>query len=38
LEKSGYGKYLTEIVGPPDTKEAPRAIAAIKSISSRRLV
>jgi glucose-1-phosphate thymidylyltransferase len=30
LEKSGYGKYLTEIVGPPDIKEAPRAIAAIK--------
>jgi glucose-1-phosphate thymidylyltransferase len=38
LEKSGYGKYLTEIVGPPDIKEAPRAIAAIKSISSRRFI
>jgi glucose-1-phosphate thymidylyltransferase len=38
LEKSGYGKYLTEIVGPPDIKEAPRAIVAIKSISSRRFI
>jgi glucose-1-phosphate thymidylyltransferase len=38
LEKSGYGKYLTEIVGPPDIKEAPRAIAEIKSISSRRFI
>jgi glucose-1-phosphate thymidylyltransferase len=38
LEKSGYGKYLTEIVGPPDIKEAPRAVTAIKSISSRRLI
>jgi glucose-1-phosphate thymidylyltransferase len=38
LEKSGYGKYLTEIVGPPDIKEAPRAVAEIKSISSRRFI
>jgi glucose-1-phosphate thymidylyltransferase len=38
LEKSGYGKYLTEIVGPPDIKEAPRAIVAIKSLSSRRFM
>jgi glucose-1-phosphate thymidylyltransferase len=38
LEKSGYGKYLMEIAGPPDIKEAPRTIAAIKSISSRRFI
>src|SRR5207302_1258009 len=37
-EKSGYGKYLTEIGRTPDIKEAPRAIAAIKSISSRRYI
>jgi glucose-1-phosphate thymidylyltransferase len=37
LEKSGYGKYLTEIAGPPDIKEEPRAMAAVKSISSRRV-
>jgi glucose-1-phosphate thymidylyltransferase len=27
LEKSGYGKYLMEIAGPPDIKKAPHAIA-----------
>jgi glucose-1-phosphate thymidylyltransferase len=37
LEKSGYGKYLMEVVGPPEVKEESRAIAAIKSISSRRI-
>ena len=39
LEKSGYGRYLTEIVGPPDIKEeGSTAIAAIKSICSRRRI
>jgi glucose-1-phosphate thymidylyltransferase len=38
LEKSGYGKYLMEIVGPPQAGEEPRAKAAIKSIFSRRFM
>jgi glucose-1-phosphate thymidylyltransferase len=33
LEKSGYGRYLTEIAGFPELEESPKA--SIKSISSR---
>jgi glucose-1-phosphate thymidylyltransferase len=38
LEKSGYGKYLAEIVGPPDIKEAPRAINRFPCVGSCDLI